>query len=90
MPGAICQRRAKTLVNRVRQGQSDMSPTECLRAAQMSALRAQPLQDGSGWCVEVTWSDGVVEHIGTFGLESTARDWVEWDAAQFFAVNCLG
>lgn len=80
----------ESLVNRVRHEQSDMSRPECSRLAQVSALRPQPLQDGSGWYVEVTWSDGAVEHIGTFGLESTARDWIEWDAAKFFAINPLG
>jgi hypothetical protein len=33
--------------------------------------------------LEITWSDGRVEFIGTFGLQSTARDWIEWDAPKF-------
>jgi hypothetical protein len=46
-------------------------------------LEPQPLPDGSGWCVRVTWADGRVEHVGTFGLESTARDWIEHEAREF-------
>jgi hypothetical protein len=57
---------------------------ECLHLKQADALTPQALADGSGWCVEVTWSDGNVERIGTFGCESTARDWIEWDAPRFF------
>jgi len=47
------------------------------------ALTTRPLMNGSGWYVEVTRRDGAVERIGTFGSETTARDWVEWDAARF-------
>jgi hypothetical protein len=57
---------------------------ECLRLPQVMSLKPQVLHDGSGWYVEVTWSDGGVEHIGTFGSESIARDWVEWDSPKFF------
>jgi hypothetical protein len=60
---------------------------ECLQLAQVVALQPQPLQDGSGWCVEVTWWDGSVEHIVTFGLETTARDWIKWEAPAFFRDN---
>jgi hypothetical protein len=56
---------------------------ECLGLTQVAALEPQPLPDGSGWCVEVTWSGGYVETVGTFGLESTARDWIEWEAPRF-------
>jgi hypothetical protein len=56
---------------------------ECLQLKQVGSLRPQPLHDGSGWCVEITWSDGSIETVGTFGAESTARDWIEWDAPRF-------
>ena len=56
---------------------------ECLQLKQVRTLRPQPLEDGAGWCVEITWSDGSVEKVGTFGCESTARDWIEWDAPKF-------
>ena len=57
---------------------------ECLRLANIAALEPQPLPDGSGWQIKVTWSDGRVELIGTFGSETTARDWIHWDAPKFF------
>ena len=39
----------------------------------------KPLRDGTGWYVEIIWSDGETEHVGDFGLESTAWDWIERD-----------
>jgi hypothetical protein len=56
---------------------------ECLGLSEIAGLEPRPLSDGTGWCVEITWSDGGVEIVGTFGLESTARDWIEWDAPKF-------
>ena len=56
---------------------------ECLGLSDVAGLEPQPLPDGSGWCVRVTWADGRVEHVGTFGLESTARDWIEHEAREF-------
>ena len=44
----------------------------------------RPLDDGSGWCVEVTWPDGSVERVGDFGLESTARDWIANEFRAYF------
>jgi hypothetical protein len=61
---------------------------ECLRLTEVVALEPQPLADGSGWCVQVTWLDGRVDTVGTFGLESTARDWIEWDAPEFIRTRC--
>ena len=63
---------------------------ECLRLSEVAALDPQPLPDGSGWCVRVTWSDGRVEHIATFGSESTARDWIEWESPRFFRDRSTG
>jgi hypothetical protein len=57
--------------------------TESLGLSDVAGLEPQPLPDGSGWCVKVTYSDGRVEQVGTFGLESTARDWIEWEAPRF-------
>ncbi|HML12920.1 MAG TPA: hypothetical protein VK456_06410 [Xanthobacteraceae bacterium] len=56
---------------------------ECLQLEQVGSLRPRPLHDGSGWCVEITWSDGSIETVGTFGAESAARDWIEWEAPRF-------
>lgn len=56
---------------------------ECLGLSAIAGLEPRPLPDGTGWCVEVTWPDGRVAVVGTFGLESTARDWIEWDAPKF-------
>jgi hypothetical protein len=56
---------------------------DCLGLSDVAGLEPQPLPDGSGWCVRVTWADGRVERVGTFGLESTARDWIEWEAPKF-------
>jgi hypothetical protein len=56
---------------------------ECLGLNDVIALAAKPLNDGSGWYVEVSWSNGRVEHVGTFGSDTTARDWIEWDAPKF-------
>lgn len=60
---------------------------ECLQLKQVDTLAPKPLADGSGWCVEITRSDGSVEQIGMFGLESAARDWIEWEAPRFFRNN---
>ena len=57
---------------------------ECLGLLQIASMRPQPEPDGSGWRIEITWCDGRIEYVGTFGLESTARDWIEWDAPRFF------
>jgi hypothetical protein len=57
---------------------------ECLHQAQVASLRPRPLEDGSGWYVELTWHDGRVEHIGTFGAQATAQDWIDWDFPKFF------
>jgi hypothetical protein len=56
---------------------------ECLRCTDLAALEPHPLSDGTGWCVKITWSDGRVEVFDKFGSESTARDWIEWDAPKF-------
>jgi len=56
---------------------------EVLRLSEVVALTPRPLMDGSGWYVEITRRDGAVEHICTFGSETTAQDWIEWDAASF-------
>jgi hypothetical protein len=50
----------------------------------VSSLTSKPRKDGSGWYVEVTWNDGRVQQVGTFGSETAARDWIEWDAPKFF------
>jgi hypothetical protein len=60
---------------------------ECLGLTEVVALEPQPLPDGSGWCVKVTWLDGRMETVGTFGLESTAREWIEWDAPKFLRLR---
>jgi hypothetical protein len=57
---------------------------ERLQQSEVASLRAQPLKDGSGWYVELTWRDGRVEHIGTFGSKTTARDWIDWEFSKFF------
>jgi hypothetical protein len=62
---------------------------ECLRLPQVAALKPQALADGSGWCVEVTWVDGLVEQIVTFVSENTARDWIEWEAPKLFRDHSL-
>jgi hypothetical protein len=60
---------------------------ECLGLTEIAALEPRPLPDGSGWCVDITWTDGRVEVVGTFGSKGTARDWIEWDAPKFLRTN---
>ena len=50
-----------------------------------TALRARPwpLKDGSGWYVEVTLPDSHVVRVGHFGLETTAQDWIDSEAAGY-------
>jgi hypothetical protein len=57
---------------------------ECLQQSEVVSLRPQPLEDGSGWCVELTRHDGHVEHICTFGSETSAQDWIDWEFPKFF------
>jgi hypothetical protein len=61
---------------------------ECLRMDDIIAIKPALLKDGSGWLVEVTYGDGRLEYIGTFGSDTTARDWIEWDAPKFFRAGC--
>jgi hypothetical protein len=56
---------------------------ECLHQAQVASLRPRPLEDGPGWCVELTRHDGRVERIGTFGAKATAQDWIDWQSPKF-------
>lgn len=56
---------------------------ECLGLTELVTMEARPLPDDSGWCVEIRWPDGRLEVIGTFDLQSTAKDWIEWDAPKF-------
>ena len=56
---------------------------DCLGLSDVVGMEPYPLPDGSGWCVRITRSGGRVELVGTFGLESTARDWIEWEAPKF-------
>jgi hypothetical protein len=56
-----------------------------MTSARVIAITSElPKVESIGRTFKIRNSMGGVEHIGTFGSESTARDWVEWDAPKFF------
>lgn len=57
---------------------------QCFQRSEVASLRPHPLQDGSGWCVELMRHDGRVEQICTFGSETSAQDWIDWEFPKFF------
>jgi hypothetical protein len=61
------------------------TPIGCslIEDAYIPKARPRALEDGSGWYVELTWPDGRIEQVVTFGLESTARDWIDHELLAF-------
>jgi hypothetical protein len=52
-------------------------------------LTPRPLEDGSGWYVEVQWIGRPMERLGRFAIYAEASDWIMLQSAAYFVLREL-